>query len=224
MAEALAKGETPTDPGPEPERYLLSCPTCDALHELGPVPVGARMRCVRCNTVIAVGRPEAILRIVVLASTALVLMTIVVFYPFLELRNGVFDSRASVFQTVMAFSQGVMAPLSLAVAAFVIVLPIARLGSLVWALGPLSVGRRPLPGAAAMLRLAETLKPWAMAEIFMVGVAVALVKLADVATLSTGPAFWSFASIVVITAVKDTQMSKHSIWTALDEATPRSSR
>ncbi|MEM7711042.1 MAG: paraquat-inducible protein A [Pseudomonadota bacterium] len=197
---------------------LVCCPVCDALHEVHEVAVGQRLRCVRCNTVIAVGRPEAILRIVVLAITALILMTIVIFYPFLTLQNGVFTSRASVFETVMSFSEGVMAPLSFAVAAFVIVLPVTRLGTLVWALGPLAIGRGPLPGAAFALRWAEILRPWSMAEIFMVGVAVALVKLADLATLQMGPAFWSFAAIVVITALKDTQMSKHSIWQALDDA------
>ena len=197
---------------------LVCCPVCDALHEIGEVEDGTRLRCVRCATTISVGRPEAIVRIVVLASTSLILMTIVVFYPFLELRNGVFTSRASVFQTVMSFSQGIMAPLSIAVAFFVIILPVARLGTLIWALGPLTLNRVPLPGAAFALRWAENLKPWAMAEIFMVGVAVALVKLADLATLSMGPAFWSFAAIVLITSLQDTQMSKHSIWSALDTA------
>jgi paraquat-inducible protein A len=208
--------DTAYSPGPAPD--LLCCPVCDALHEIGEVPDGLRLRCVRCNSVIAVGRPEAITRIVVLASTALILMWIVVFYPFLTLQNGVFTSKASVFETVMSFSEGVMVPLSLAVAAFVIVLPVARLGTLIWALGPLSFGRAPLPGAAFALRWAEILRPWSMAEIFMVGVAVALVKLADLATLSMGPAFWSFAAIVVITTLKDTQMSKHSLWQALDDA------
>ncbi|MGR3434109.1 MAG: paraquat-inducible protein A [Shimia sp.] len=202
-----------------PTPDMVCCPVCDALHHFDREPAPReRARCTRCGTVLAVGRPEAILHIVALASTALVLMTIVLFYPFLELRNGVFDSKASVFQTVMSFSDGIMAPLSLAVAAFVIVLPVTRLGLLIWALGPLSVDRMPLPWSRRALRWAEILKPWAMAEIFMVGVAVALVKLADLATLSMGPAFWSFAAIVIITALKDTQMSKHSVWTALDDA------
>lgn len=202
----------------ESTEHLVCCPICDALHDIPEVEDDARLRCIRCHSVIAVGRPEAILRIVVLASTSLILMSIVVFYPFLELRNGVFTSKASVFETVMSFSQGIMAPLSIAVAFFVIILPVMRLGTLIWALGPLSIDRTPLPGASFALRWAEILKPWAMAEIFMVGVAVALVKLADLATLSMGPAFWSFASIVFITALQDTQMSKHSIWSALDTA------
>ena len=204
-----------------PDGRLVCCPVCDALHEIDTVEDGDRARCVRCRTVLAVGRPEAILRVVVLALASLILMTIVVFYPFLELRNGVFASRASVFDTVMSFSDGIMAPLSLAVAAFVIVLPVARLSLLIWSLGPVALERRPFAGAAAALRWAEILRPWAMAEIFMVGVAVALVKLADLAILSMGPAFWSFAAIVIITALGDTQMSKHSIWTALDEAARR---
>ena len=194
-----------------PSDNILCCPVCDALHEVGEVPDGIRLRCIRCHTVLAVGQPEAIIRIVVLAVTALILMSIVVFYPYLELRNGVFTS----------LSEGVMAPLSIAVAFFVIILPVARLSAIVWALGPLSFDRPPLPGAKTMLRLAETVKPWAMAEIFMVGVAVALVKLADLATLSMGPAFWSFAAIVFITALQDTQMSKYSVWTALDMASKR---
>jgi paraquat-inducible protein A len=206
-----------------PSTDMVCCPVCDALHDFpeGDPPEGERARCVRCGTVVAVGRPEAILHIVALASTALVLMTIVLFYPFLELRNGVFTSRASVFETAMSFTGGITAPLSLAVAAFVIVLPVARLGLLIWALGPLSVDRAPWRGAARALRWAEVMKPWAMAEIFMVGVAVALVKLADLATLTMGPAFWSFVAIVIIMALKDTQMSKHSVWTALERAGTR---
>ncbi|MEM9794913.1 MAG: paraquat-inducible protein A [Pseudomonadota bacterium] len=156
-----------------------------------------------------------------LATAALALMSIVVFYPFLQLRNGVFTSRASVFETVMSFSEGVMAPLSLAVAAFVIVLPVLRLTLILWALGPIAANRAPWPQAAHALRYAEVLKPWSMAEIFMVGVAVALVKLADLATLSMGPAFWSFAAMVVIVALQDTQMSKHTLWTKLDAASKR---
>ena len=101
-----------------------------------------------------------------------------------------------------------MVPLSVAVALFVVVLPVARQVLLIWALGPLLFDRPLLQGARPALRWAERLRPWAMAEIFMVGVAVALVKLADLATLTMGPAFWSFAVIVVITAIKDTQLGR----------------
>ncbi|WP_308916370.1 paraquat-inducible protein A [Jannaschia sp. LMIT008] len=201
-----------------PRDDLVCCPVCDALHTLDATPEGRRARCIRCNTVLSSGGPEAMMRVVLLASASLILMTIVIFFPFLQLRQGVFTAKASVFDTVMSFSQGVMAPLSLAVGLFIIVLPVGRLTLLIWALGPLSFGTSPWPGARFALRWAERIRPWAMAEIFMIGVAVALVKLADLATLTMGPAFWSFAAIVAITAFQDTQLSRHSIWTALDTA------
>ena len=205
-----------------PER--IACPICDALHHVAPLPEGAKARCVRCHTVLAVNNPEAVLRVVVLSITALILMGVVVFYPFLELRQGVVGARASVFDTVMAFSRGVMAPLSIAVGLFIIVLPTARLLLALWALGPVAFGRAPWTGAATALRWAIRLKLWAMAEIFMIGVAVALVKLADLATLTMGPAFWSFAAIVVITTMKDTHLRGHSVWTALDTARKAASK
>ena len=52
----------------------------------------------------------------------------------------------------------------------------------------------------------------------------ALVKLADLATLGMGPAFWSFGAIVVITAIKDTQLGRHTIWSALDRAETAAAR
>ena len=68
---------------PDAGTELACCPVCDTLLEMHGVPENTRLRCIRCRTVIAVGRPEAISRVVVLASTSLVLMSIVVFYPFL---------------------------------------------------------------------------------------------------------------------------------------------
>ena len=204
---------------------LVCCPTCDVLHDVpGTLPLGGRVRCVRCHTVLATARPDAVRLVVVLALTTLILMSIVIVFPFLQLKQGVFTARATVIDTIMSFSVGIMAPLSIAVGLFVVILPVAREALLLWALGPIVAGRGLLPGARPALRWADRLRPWAMAEIFMVGVAVALVKLADLATLTMGPAFWSFAAIVVITAVKDTQLSGHSVWTAMDKAEHRDRR
>ena len=200
---------------------LVCCPVCDALHEMPSQLAGRKARCVRCHTVLAIDRPRAVTLVVALSLAALILMTVVVFYPFLQLRQGVFTARATVVDTVMSFSQGVMAPLTLAVALFVVILPVARQVLLIWSLGPIALGRGVLPGARSALRWAGHIRPWAMAEIFMVGVAVALVKLADLATLTMGPAFWSFAAIVGITAFKDSQIGGHTIWTAFERAEGR---
>ena len=47
------------------------------------------------------------------------------------------------------------------------------------------------------MRWAEWIEPWAMAEIFMVGVVVSLVKVSDLASLNVGPAFWSLLCLIL---------------------------
>lgn len=196
---------------------LIACPTCDALHRVSDVPVGGRARCHRCGTVLMEPREGAMTRIVMLATTAFILMIGAVFFPFLELTAGGRTQRSSVFDAVMAFSEGLMAPLSIAVAALIVVLPLMRLGAIVYALAPMALGWHPAPQAARAFRLAEALKPWAMAEIFIVGVAVALVKVAGLAQVSLGPAFWAFVALVFVTALKDNFMCKLTVWKTLEE-------
>jgi len=174
-----------------------------------------RTRCLRCGYQLTLGKSEAITRVVGLALTSTILMGIVLFAPFLYLHAGPFDSNASVVDVVLSFATGIMLPLALAVLIFIIVVPVARSLLLIYALGPLLAGYQNAAGAELALRWAFVLKPWAMAEIFMVGVAVALVKLAGMATVNTGAAFWAFVLLVVVNTLQDTFMCRNTLWTSL---------
>ncbi|MCX7646866.1 MAG: paraquat-inducible protein A [Rhodobacteraceae bacterium] len=199
---------------------LVACPTCDVLHRLSEVPPGAKARCRRCGTVLLAPRPQALTNIVMLAATSLVLMVAAVFFPFLELRAAGLSRQSSLFDAVLAFSDGLMLPLAVAVAALIILLPLLRFAALIYALGPMAIGWRPARHAATAFRLAAWARPWAMAEIFVVGVAVALVKVAGLAQVSLGPAFWALAALVLVTVLKDNFMCRLSVWKTLEERRP----
>jgi paraquat-inducible protein A len=227
MSDTIAPTIDPAAPAPitadpipatglDPDR-LIACPTCDALQLDRPVPVGARARCHRCGTVLMAPRAGAMTQIVMLAVTALVLMVAAVFFPFLELSAGGMVQRSSLLDAVLAFSSGMMLPLTFAVAALIIVLPVVRLGTIVYALAPMALGWHPARHAAKAFRMAQALRPWAMAEIFIVGVSVALVKVAGLAKLSFGPAFWTFTILVLVTILSDNFMCRLSVWKTLEE-------
>ena len=57
-----------------------------------------------------------------------------------------------------------------------------------------------------------------MAEIFVLGVGVALVKIVDLARVEVGAAFWLFAILVVFNVFQDTLLCRSSVWRALDRA------
>lgn len=197
---------------------LVACPECDTLHKADTLPKGSQAFCQCCGHVLMTSRPEAMVRILSLAITGFILMIAAISFPFLDLDARGLHRGTSVLDAVFAFNEGLALPLAIAVAFFIIVLPFTRLVALIYALGPLARGAKPRPQARAAFALAERLRPWAMAEIFMVGVTVALIKVTGLATVTFGPAFWALAGVVVITAFKDQLMCRYSIWEALDQA------
>ena len=196
---------------------MIACPKCDALHRIPHVEKGAQARCARCDTVLMAPRDGAMTRIVMLSATGLILMIGAVFFPFLELHVQGLGRKSSVFDAVLAFSDGLMLPLSFAVAALIIVLPIMRFMALIYVFAPMALGYEPARGARDAFRLAEAIRPWAMAEIFIIGVAVALVKVAGLATVTLGPAFWAFVLLVIVTVLKDSFMCRVTVWQTLDQ-------
>jgi paraquat-inducible protein A len=194
---------------------MMACPVCDALHRTPELSNGETARCCRCGTVLYQPRDGAMTQLLMLSATALVLLVAAIFFPFLELSSFGLDHRSSVFDAVLAFSEGPTLPLSLAVAALIIVLPLLRFALLAYVFAPMAIGTRPARQAARAFRWAEAMKPWAMAEIFIVGVAVALVKVAGLAKVSIGPAFWAFVGLLIIVVLSDTVMCRLTVWRTL---------
>lgn len=199
----------------QPLNDLVACPRCDLLHRAQVPETGEIARCAQCGTVLITGRLDAIPRVVALSIAILVLMVAAIFFPFLELETGGFSNNASLFDAATAFSGGILIPLSFAVAALIIIIPVTRVASLIYALFPLVWGRPPARYAAQAFKLAQRLKPWAMAEIFILGVAVALVKVAGLASVLPGPSFWAFSALVIITILKDNMICSWTIWNEL---------
>ena len=197
---------------------LIACPRCDALHRASVPPPGGRARCVRCGTVLISARGAAVAHVLGLSFAVAVLMIAAVFLPFIGITAGGVRSDSSIFDAAMAFSGEALAPLSVAVMAMIVFVPLLRVALTVWALGPIAWGGPLLPGARLAFRLDEELKPWAMTEIFVIGVSIALVKIADLATVSLGPAFWLFSALVAVSVVQDGLMDRWRIWRAVERA------
>ncbi len=203
---------------PEDIDRLLACPRCDALHRAAVVAEGAQAACSRCGTVLLAPREGAFFHVIALALTVAILLVAAVFFPFLRLRLGQVEHGASILDAVRSFSTGAMVPLSVAVACLIVLIPLVRALALVYVLWPLARGRAGYAAARPVFRLAEALRPWSMAEVFVIGVAVALVKVAGLAQVTLGPAFWAFAALVLVSVLQDNAMCRWTIWQALDPA------
>ncbi|MGD9917159.1 MAG: paraquat-inducible protein A [Paenirhodobacter sp.] len=191
---------------------LIACPRCDALHHRHAIAESESATCARCHSLLITPRTRSFLHVVALAFAAMILMIAAIFFPFLTISARGLSHASSIFEVALAFSDGWLAPLSLAVLLAIVALPIARFAALIYTLWPLANGRRAWPHAALAFRFSEVLQPWSMAEIFIIGTAVALVKIGGLATISFGPAFWAFCALIIVTVLKNAFLSDWTIW------------
>lgn len=199
-----------------PGEPLLACPTCDLLYAEVPVPEGGRLRCGRCRTVLMTNRAGAMDRTLAAAFASIILLIAALFFPFLELSIAGVTRKASLLDAALAFANTLVAPLSIGTTLLIIILPIIRALALAYTLLPLRLGGPPADGAKRAFRIAADLRPWAMAEVFIIGVIVALVKIAGLASVTLGPAFWAMTALVLLVVIEGVSLDEWSIWQTLE--------
>ncbi|NNE87723.1 MAG: paraquat-inducible protein A [Silicimonas sp.] len=193
---------------------LIACPYCDALYEIPQDPI-KRIRCSRCHTVLISPRKGAGLKIIALAFISVALVVGALLTPFLTIERFWLSNEATLLDTILAF-EGPLRLVAFGLLAVVIILPVARFLLTLYVLTPLVANRSVWPGAKGAFIWAERLKPWSMVEIFVLGCAVALFKIIDLANVELGPAFWMFVVLVIVMTVQNTYMCRWSVWKDLD--------
>lgn len=197
---------------------IIACTICDAIHAVPPeIPEGGRIRCIRCGATLLRGPGKSLDRVLAGALGTVVLVMSALFFPFLEMHASGLSSATTLIQTAFAFDKGFTAPLALVLMLLIIVLPVVRASALAYALMPIRLGYAPLHGTKKAFRIASHLKPWSMAEVFTVGVVVALVKIGGMAKVGLGPAFWELIFIVLIVALEMSSLSEKTIWRIIDQ-------
>lgn len=191
---------------------MIACPICDTLCRDRRPLMGRRLRCPRCKAVLKTARRDDVGTLLALTLAVPPLMAVGLLASFLKLGGGGIAHSASVFDIAGALTATGGWPLALATGALIMGVPTARSLSLIYVLAPLQMRRPAFRRAAPALRLAIALRPWAMAEIFLIGVAVAMIKLTGLASVTLGPAFWSFVALSVLALMEDAVLCERSLW------------
>ena len=200
---------------------LIACPHCDALYRVREPAPGERAVCHRCHAVLIAPRNRAGMTIIAFALAVLILVVGAITFPFLSISTTGFANSATVLDTALSFSSGPMRLVSFTVLALIVVIPVVRALLILYVLGPVVFDRPPARLANQAFRISEMLRPWSMAEIFAIGCAIALIKVADLARLDFGPAFWMFCVLTVVIVVQDNYMCRWSVWASLDQTPER---
>lgn len=189
---------------------LVICEDCDAVHRRAALPDGAAARCLRCGArLYRQGRFGLQTMLALTVATAIVFV-LANAYPIVTLELAGTRIAATLWGAVLeTYDSGVGVVAALA-AATVFFFPLLQVLLFLYVLVPLTRGAVPRHFASAMHAL-RALQPWSMVDVFMLGVLVAVVKLAGLAEVIPGVGLWAFAVLtLLLTAL--TSFDHHRLW------------
>jgi paraquat-inducible protein A len=195
---------------------LVVCPGCDMIHARVDIKAGEAGACQRCELEFVFPPAQQFDHTIALSITSLFLMVGAVYFPFLSLSRSGLSREASLIQIAQSFQDGWFVLVGLFFVMFVIIFPIFRALSLIYALWPLSRGAPPYKYARFVYRISEKLNPWGMAEIFFVGTGVALVKITKLVKIEFEFSFWIFALLVLSLVAMNFTLHRKDVWDRLD--------
>ncbi|MBV8613134.1 MAG: PqiA/YebS family transporter subunit [Acetobacteraceae bacterium] len=199
---------------------LRECPDCGQMHRLPPVlPRHGVAQCLRCDGVLRRSRANPLTRPLALAVAGLMLLAAALASPMLTMRFYGLERQAAVLTGARVLgAQGTWA-LSAVVFLTVGVLPALRLGSLALVLGGLRLPRPP-PGLRLVFRFHERLVPWAMIEVFLIGVMIAYSQAAAYGRVHASVALYLLGALVLVMVTLDASLDAEPVWQALAPARP----
>jgi len=196
---------------------FVACPHCDLLQRLPELAPGASARCPRCNKELWRHKQDSLNRTFALTVAAAVLYVIANSVPMLGLTIVGREASTTVFggvETLWQDGQELVAALVLFTAVIAPALQIGLMLAIV--VGAL---RTPVPKwVGTLMRHHPVTRIWSMIEVMMLGVLVALVKIADYATVIPGVALFVLWVLVFLLAAIQANFDPREVWERIEWA------
>ena len=190
----------------------MACPDCDLQQTIPSLPPGGSAHCPRCRVTIARNPIDPIDRPLSLAVAAAVVFLVANTAPLMGLSavgreatttiiggaREMWSQGSEITATMVAFC-AVIAPGSF-IAFMLVVLVAAK--------------RPPAPRwVSQLLRIAAFIQPWSMSEVMLLGILVALIKIAQLATVIPGIGMYAVGVLILLLAAIAATFDSHVIWT-----------
>jgi len=189
----------------------MVCHECDLLIAVPALESGQKAYCPRCNYLLAAHRPHALMMVLAFGVSGLVFLLLSTAFPFLGFSASGQERTVTLLQSILILVTEDLPSLAAIVFASIILIPGAFLIGAVYVSSALKLNRS-LPGTVMVLRWMLMLRPWSMAEIFLIGILVSFVKIVTIADVSLGLSFWSYVLFTVCMVVVTLYPDKRRLW------------
>ena len=190
---------------------LIACHECDLLQREIVLPPRGMARCRRCGALLYRDSPDSLNRTLAFTLAATMLFVIANLFPIIGIELQGNRNAMNLYGAVRSLWSQEMKSISFLVFVTTILVPAVELAMMTYLLLPLKLRRVPA-GIALILRIMQSIKPWGMVEVFMLGILVALVKLTNDFIVIPGVALWSFGGLTLLLAAAAASFNVREVW------------
>jgi paraquat-inducible protein A len=198
---------------------IVSCHECAHLVHLPAIPNKHKALCPRCGFNLTTQRENALQWVCALAITALILLIASLPFQFLSFSAGGQTQNINILAGIKVLFTENYALLGLLQAIAILILPALILCAVILLLVPLQFGIV-IPKAGKIAKLVFCLLPWSMAEIFLIGVLVSLIKISSLADIAIGLSFYAFLLFTLSMTAMLMFLDEHQLLLAINEKIP----
>jgi paraquat-inducible protein A len=190
---------------------LIACPDCDLVQQDPACVTACTVRCRRCSATLYRVSPHGLDNALAFTLAAAILFAIANFVPVMSLELQGHRVEATLTGMGWALAGAGMVGVGALVFLTLCLMPGLEILARLYLLAPLRAGRVPAH-MARVSRLLDSMRRWAMVEVFVLGAAVSIQRLDEIAQLELGPAFWAIGAVMLLTTATNSVFDTRSLW------------
>lgn len=195
---------------------LIVCEQCDLPQVETPLESGGKAFCSRCGNVLYRLQPDGLRRSLIFSLTAAALFLISNSFQIVTIDSQGLTNSTTLLDAADRLIKDGIPSIAVLVFATTFLMPALEIMALIYLLLPLHFGRLP-PGLPLAFRLVHLVKPWAMIEVFMLGLLVTISKLNALATVKPDIGLFSFVLLMFVVTAASVNFDARSFWKQVDE-------
>ena len=191
------------------------CPECGLFQCVPDMPRNGVATCRRCDAVLRRERPFASMRALALSLSSLIFYLVAISAPFLSVDIVGRLRNTTMLDLPLGLSEQGAWELGVIVAFTAIVAPLCKILVLIYVLLGLRTPEPP-SNLPAVFKWYSRIGPWAMVEVFLLGVFVAFTRLGAIATVDTGNALYALGALMMTMVAADSLLDADTVWETME--------
>ncbi len=200
----------------EQSNILVICHECDALQNISKLNLSNVASCICCGSVLFKHHKNAIERPLALIIASMMLFIVANLYPLMTLTIRGIEQKTTLTGSGLIFLEQGSPGLAAAVWIPSVFIPGCIIFGLFYILLSIYYSLN-WPFRKPILVWVSRLLPWGMMDVFLLGILVALVKLAMLADILLGTGLFAFIALIFVYAAACSSLEPRALWERLDK-------